>query len=64
MGYFVIGAAIVGALEGATQREVAKELGYSQAWVNMVARFYLTQIGETRWYLVSSRTSGAVPNRS
>jgi hypothetical protein len=58
MEWFELGEAIVAALdEGATQREVAKELGHSQAWVNRLARWYLEQHGESRWYLVGSRTT-------
>ena len=56
--WLVLGASIVAALdEGATQREVAKSLGRSQTWVNRVARWYLAQRGESRWYLVNKDTS-------
>jgi hypothetical protein len=41
--WLTIGDEIVQALDaGATQREVAEKLGRSQAWVNRVARWYLS----------------------
>ena len=47
--YLAIGEEILAALDaGATQREVAEELGYSQTWVGQIVRWYLAEIGETR----------------
>ena len=56
--YLAIGEEILAALDaGATQREVAEELGYSQTWVGQIVRWYLAEIGETRWYILSGRTT-------
>jgi len=42
---------IIAALDqGASQREVAAKLGRSQSWVNTVARSYLRESGQTRWW--------------
>ena len=50
--YALVAEEIVAALDaGTTQREVAERLGYSQAWVNRIARWYLAEIGETRWWV-------------
>jgi hypothetical protein len=50
--WLTIGDEIVQALDaGATQREVAEKLGRSQAWVNRVARWYLRETEQTRWWL-------------
>ncbi len=58
MEWFEIGEAIVAALDdGLSQREVAAELGRSQAWVSKVARWWLQSVGETRWW--QKRTSDA-----
>ncbi len=52
MEWFEIGEAVVAALDsGLSQREVARELGRSQPWVSKVARWWLRQVGETRWYI-------------
>jgi hypothetical protein len=52
MEWFEIGEAIVAALDdGMTQREVARELGKSQPFVSKVARWWLSSVGETRWYM-------------
>jgi hypothetical protein len=56
MEWWEIGEAIIAALDdGASQREVAAELGRSQTWVNRVARWWLKEQGETRWWSCEMR---------